>query len=56
MLQPGPIGPPPTKVLSLTQVVTEEELVNDEDYEDILEDMKLECGKFGKVPLEFGRF
>ncbi|PWA84250.1 splicing factor U2af large subunit B [Artemisia annua] len=49
MLQPGPIGPPPTKVLSLTQVVTEEELVNDEDYEDILEDMKLECGKFGNL-------
>ncbi|PWA80159.1 splicing factor U2af large subunit B [Artemisia annua] len=59
MLQPGPIGPPPTKVLSLTQVVTEEELVNDEDYEDILEDMKLECGKFGEpfaiknLPLKF---
>ncbi|GJS09736.1 splicing factor U2af large subunit B isoform X2 [Tanacetum coccineum] len=49
MLQPGPIGPPPTKVLSLTQVVTEEELVNDEDYEDILEDMKIECGKFGNL-------
>ncbi|GJZ10290.1 splicing factor U2af large subunit B [Tanacetum coccineum] len=41
MLQPAPIGPPPTKVLSLTQVVTEEELVNDEDYEDI-EDMKID--------------
>ncbi|GKC21786.1 hypothetical protein Tco_1023936 [Tanacetum coccineum] len=30
------------------QVVTEEELINDEDYEDIMEDMKIECGKFGK--------
>ncbi|KAD2805756.1 hypothetical protein R6Q59_029237 [Mikania micrantha] len=51
MLQPGAVGvgPPPTKVLSLTQVVTEEELVNDEDYEDILEDMKIECGKFGSL-------
>lgn len=49
MLQPAAIGTPPTKVLSLTQVVTEEELVNDEDYEDILEDMKVECGKFGKI-------
>ncbi|KAK9054229.1 hypothetical protein SSX86_025307 [Deinandra increscens subsp. villosa] len=49
MLQPGAIGTPPTKVLSLTQVVTEEELVNDEDYEDILEDMKIECGKFGSL-------
>ncbi|GJR42133.1 splicing factor U2af large subunit B-like protein isoform X1 [Tanacetum coccineum] len=49
MLQPAPIGPPPTKVLSLMQVVTEEELINDEDYEDIMEDMKIECGKFGKI-------
>ncbi|XP_076895637.1 splicing factor U2af large subunit A-like isoform X2 [Bidens hawaiensis] len=51
MLQPGAIGigTPPTKVLSLTQVVTEEELINDEDYEDILEDMKVECGKFGSL-------
>ncbi|GKD61352.1 splicing factor U2af large subunit B isoform X3, partial [Tanacetum coccineum] len=48
MLQPAPIGPPPTKVLSLMQVATEEELVNDEDYEDIMENMKIECGKFGK--------
>ncbi|KAI3761048.1 hypothetical protein L1987_51454 [Smallanthus sonchifolius] len=49
MLQPGAIGTPATKVLSLTQVVTEEELINDEDYEDILEDMKVECGKFGSL-------
>ncbi|XP_076894353.1 splicing factor U2af large subunit A-like isoform X2 [Bidens hawaiensis] len=51
MLQPGAIGisTPPTKVLSLTQVVTEEELINDEDYEDILEDMKVECGKLGSL-------
>nr|GEX13266.1 splicing factor U2af large subunit B-like isoform X4 [Tanacetum cinerariifolium] len=49
MLQPAPIGPPPTKVLSLMQVVTEEELVNDEEYEDIMEEMKMECGKFGKI-------
>nr|GEU29282.1 integrase, catalytic core [Tanacetum cinerariifolium] len=48
MLQPTPIGPPPTKVLSLKQVVTEEELVNDEDYEDIMKHMKIECGKFVK--------
>ncbi|GJU34036.1 splicing factor U2af large subunit B-like protein isoform X3 [Tanacetum coccineum] len=29
-------------------LLTEEELVNDEDYEDIMEDMKIECGKFSK--------
>nr|XP_043614294.1 splicing factor U2af large subunit A-like isoform X2 [Erigeron canadensis] len=49
MLQPGAMVAPATKVLSLTQVVTEEELINDEDYEDILEDMKIECGKFGDL-------
>lgn len=47
MLQPAAIVATPTKVLSLTHVATEEELVNDEDYQDILEDMKFECGKFG---------
>lgn len=45
MLQPGG---PPTKVLCLTNVVSPDELKDDEDYEDILEDMRMECGKFGK--------
>ena len=44
MLQPGTAA---TKVLCLTQVVTADELRDDEDYADILEDMRLECGKFG---------
>ncbi|XP_022992206.1 splicing factor U2af large subunit B-like isoform X6 [Cucurbita maxima] len=43
MLQPGAVS---TKVLCLTQVVTPEELINDEDYEDIMEDMRGEGGKF----------
>lgn len=47
MFQPPP-SPLGTKVLCLTQVVTEDELKDDEDYEDIVEDMRLECGKFGK--------
>ncbi|KAL3650447.1 hypothetical protein CASFOL_006850 [Castilleja foliolosa] len=38
-----------TKVLGLTQVVTVDELKNDDDYEDILEDMRSECGKFGTL-------
>ncbi|GAA0140909.1 hypothetical protein LIER_02173 [Lithospermum erythrorhizon] len=38
-----------TKVLCLTQVVQPEELMEDEDYEDILEDMKVECSKFGTL-------
>lgn len=45
ILQPTSIA---SKVLCLTEVVTEDELKDDEDYEDILEDMKTECGKFGK--------
>ncbi|GJT61425.1 splicing factor U2af large subunit B isoform X3 [Tanacetum coccineum] len=49
MLQSGAISTTPTKVLSLTQAVTEKELVNDEYYEDILEDMKTECGQFGTL-------
>ncbi|CAI9291572.1 unnamed protein product [Lactuca saligna] len=44
MLQPPPsIATTATKVLCLTQVVTEDELKDDEDYQDILEDMKIEC-------------
>ncbi|KAI3777283.1 hypothetical protein L1987_47082 [Smallanthus sonchifolius] len=30
-------------------MVTEDELIDDEDYEDIFEDMKMECGKFGEM-------
>ncbi|XP_022150450.1 splicing factor U2af large subunit B-like isoform X4 [Momordica charantia] len=46
MLQPGAVS---TKVLCLTQVVSPEELINDEDYEDIMEDMRGEGGKFGTL-------
>ncbi|CAL5369619.1 unnamed protein product [Camellia sinensis] len=46
MLQPVALA---TKVLCLTQVVTADELKDDEDYEDILEDMRIECGKFGTL-------
>nr|GMC65398.1 splicing factor U2af large subunit A-like isoform X1 [Ipomoea batatas] len=46
MLQPGGL---PTKVLCLTNVVSAEELRNDEEYEDIVEDMRTECGKFGTL-------
>ncbi|WOH10319.1 hypothetical protein DCAR_0729786 [Daucus carota subsp. sativus] len=38
-----------SKVLCLTQVVSEDELRDDEDYEDILEDMRTECEKFGEL-------
>lgn len=45
MLQPGGT---PTKVVCLTQVVTANDLVDDQEYEDIMEDMRQEGGKFGK--------
>ncbi len=37
------------RVLRLANAVTLEELENDDDYEDIVEDMREEAGKFGKV-------
>lgn len=39
----------PTRVVCLINVVTIEELKDDEEYEDIVEDMEEECGKYGKV-------
>lgn len=39
----------PTKVLQILNMVAPEELVGDEDYKEILEDIKEECEKFGKV-------
>nr|ABU45175.1 unknown [Solanum melongena] len=46
MLQPGALA---TKILCLTQVVSVDELKDDDDYQDILEDMRIECGKFGAL-------
>lgn len=39
----------PTEVLCLLNMVTPEELVDEEEYEDILEDIREECSKFGVV-------
>ena len=36
-----------TEVLCLMNMVTEAELIDDEEYEDILEDVKEECNKLG---------
>ncbi|KAK6117890.1 hypothetical protein DH2020_048366 [Rehmannia glutinosa] len=46
MLQPSVVA---TKVVCLTQVVTADELKDDDEYEDIVEDMRIECGKFGTL-------
>lgn len=43
-----PLGPP-TKVLKLSNMVVEEELKDDSEYEEIVMDIKEECGKYGNV-------
>ncbi|KAH7858351.1 hypothetical protein Vadar_022782 [Vaccinium darrowii] len=46
----GPIiGETPTKVLCLTEMITSDELMDDGEYEEILEDMREEGGKFGAL-------
>lgn len=40
---------PATSVLCLMNMITVEELKDDEDYEDIYEDVREECNKLGKV-------
>jgi len=40
---------PATEVLCLMNMITPEELEDEEEYEDILEDVKEECGKYGEV-------
>lgn len=49
-------GSLPTKILCLTQVVNEEELKDDEEYEDIMEDMRGEGGKYGMLWLIIAHF
>lgn len=43
----------PTKVVCLTQVVSVDELKDDEEYEDIVEDMRGEGGKYGMASYSF---
>ncbi|KAK8844129.1 hypothetical protein IAR55_006923 [Kwoniella newhampshirensis] len=40
---------PTSRVMLLLNMVTPEELVRDDDYADILEDINEECGKYGEV-------
>ena len=49
---PPAIAPanPPSEVVSFTNMgITEEELADDEEFENIMEDMNEECGKYGKI-------
>ena len=49
LLQPP--GTATSKVICLTQVVNANELRDDEEYEDIMEDMRQEGEKFGNFPV-----
>jgi splicing factor U2AF subunit len=40
---------PPTEVLCLMNMVTPDELKDEDEYDDIVEDIKEECGKYGIV-------
>ncbi|CEG50284.1 splicing factor u2af large [Plasmopara halstedii] len=44
-----PLGPP-TRVIVLHNMVTPEELEDEEEYADIVDDIKGECERFGAVP------
>lgn len=39
----------PTEVLCLMNMIVPEELVDDEEYEEIIEDIRDECAKYGNV-------
>ena len=43
----GGVGPA-TEILVLMNMVTEDELKDDEEYEEILEDIRDECSKYGE--------
>lgn len=46
-MPPNPLdaGGPATRIVQLTEAVTLEELANDEEYKEIVDDMREECGK-----------
>ena len=46
-MPPNPMdaGGPATRIVQLTEAVTLEELANEEEYRDIVDDMRDECGK-----------
>ncbi|CAI5465672.1 unnamed protein product [Closterium sp. Yama58-4] len=46
---PGAAVDIPTKIICLSQVVSPNELTNDEDYDEIMEDMREECAKYGSL-------
>ena len=51
--QPNATAEATSKVICLTEVVTADELRENEEYEDIMEDMRQEGEKFGIIMLSF---
>ncbi|KAJ3194005.1 26S proteasome non-ATPase regulatory subunit 12 [Irineochytrium annulatum] len=45
----GPTNTDPTPILMLLNMVTADELHDDDEYRDILEDIREECSKFGEI-------
>jgi RNA recognition motif. (a.k.a. RRM, RBD, or RNP domain) len=45
----APAGPPPSRVVELQNMLTADDLVNEEEYNDIMEDTTEECGQYGKL-------
>ncbi|KAK3810786.1 MAG: splicing factor U2AF 65 kDa subunit-like protein [Benniella sp.] len=45
----GPTEVLPTNVLQLLNMVTPQELEDDQDFEDIMDDIREECSKFGQI-------
>lgn len=43
------MGGIPTEVLCLMNMVAPEELIDDDEYEEIIEDVRDECSKYGQV-------
>ena len=46
---PPPSERPASRVVSLTEMLDVEELRDDVEYGEIMEDMREECGKFGRI-------
>ncbi|KAG7359653.1 RNA recognition motif containing protein [Nitzschia inconspicua] len=42
-------GPTPTRVVELQHMLTHDDLVNDDEYNDILEDTREECAQYGQL-------
>ena len=46
---PAPAGSPPSRVVELKNMLSPQDLENPDEYNDILEDTREECGQFGQL-------